>query len=704
MKKKREAQQETAGLTRDDGVINNAAAKGGAPNYDAAAKISALLCCAASLFWLRSTPIAAFCFGVFLVLCVDRAPPFLQRHGGKIFVAASALLVAFGVAVRVFMYTENRSLWLDEAMLASSICGRNWKELLASPLSAGQSAPALYLVAVKAIGAVFGYSEFSLRIFSFLMFFGLLAVEYILLKKVLSAGGVKTAFAMAATAVMPCFVYYSNELKPYMGDAFFVLLTLLLYALYAKNKLSLLKLTVLYVLVLGLCTPSAFFVGGILAAEFLDAVFAKDRKRAVYAAIASASVAAVFCVYYWWWMLPTNKQMDGYWNRTPDKTQFNAFFIALGVSLYLLWLKLRAGAAYTKEKRLFMALAASYILITLLCPPAALFCGGIIGGELLSALFAGNKKRIVSRLAALLSTAAVFGLYYYARTAFVSGALKDFWGNTQGKTALVNGIRDVFLVFNIDYRLVWALAPFALLGVWSLIRQRNKVAYAVTLSAFFAALASSIGKWPLSGRLWLFLPAVAAVFSAAGLGAILKTNNAALKKTAACVCLAVIVHWSKLCVDTCAHKPEPARPLTPGATVELNQIIRFSNTRVWTEEANPLIKYVQENIKDGQSLYVYPPAGHILKFKNGYNAMKIGRTQKDNIIYGENGDEWLENKIGPELDAIIKSKKAYLLFQHYWRGIEPGLTALSQHGSIDPVMIYYDTPLLYFEAKEPGGQ
>jgi len=653
--------------------------------------IFALLCGGAALYTQHAFA-AVFCFGVYLVLRYDKLPPIFEKHGAKIFIAASALIVAMSIAVRIFMYAKCRSLWLDEALLAHSILAKSWKDLLASPLSNGQSAPVLYVITVKAINSVFGYSEFSLRVFSFLSFLGLLLCEWLLLKKVLKIDSIKTALVLIITAVLPSFVYYSNELKPYMSDAFFVVLTLLLYAFYTQNKISLIKLTVFYVLILGFCSPAVFFIGGILATEFLSAVFAKDKKHVLYVVISGLSVVALFGLYYYWWMLPIQKSMDGYWNSSSDKSQFNAFFIVLVISLYFLY------TLHSQKKLSILTLTVLNTPILLLCPPTMVFVGGILAGEFLAAIFAWNKKRIVSISASLLSTAAVFGLYYAVRTSFVADALTDFWGNPNGKTGFITAIKNIFLAFNINNSLVWALVPFALLGIYSLIKQKNKTAYSTVLSMFFVCLASSIGKWPLNGRLWLFLPAIVVIFSSVGFDLISKSNNIAIKRVVFCLFLAITIYYSNFCLKTFSDKSDDITIFQPETDIELNSVLRFRNTHVYTQEVNPLIRYVEEHIKNDEILYVYPTATLAVKFKLGYTSGKIGQTDKDNVIYGNNGGEWNESKLGTELYTIIKSQKAYLLFQHYWHGIGPGIDILQEYGSVTPVLISYDTPLFYFEA------
>jgi hypothetical protein len=642
--------------------------------------------------YMQHTFIAMFCFCVYIALRLGKLPPFLEKHGEKIFIIASALILCFGIATRIVMFTRCRTLWNDEAWFAESIVARNWTELLASPLSNAQSAPVLYIIAVKAICSVLGYSEFSLRLFSLLSFLGLLVCEWALLKKILRVDNIKTAFVLIMTAVIPSYVYYSNELKPYMGDAFFVVLALLLYAFYTQNRISVIKLSVFYALILGFCTPAVFFIGGILTTEFFAAVLARNKKHAVCVLMSSLSIAALFGLYYRWWMLPNMKVLDDYWNKYPDKSIFNAFFIVTVLSLYFL---------YTRKKLPLVIIIPFYALISVFCPPAVFFVGGILAGELLAAGFAGNKKQIVSISVSVLSIAAIFGSYYLLRTSSVSESLNDFWNNPAGKTGMITVIKKIFSLDLFDCTLIWALVPFTLLGIYSLIKQKNKIAYSVVLSVFFVCLALSIGKWPPNGRLWLFLPAVVSVFSSVGFDFISKGNNISLyvlRRTAFCLFSAITVfytvYWLRQWPDSGIYVPRP------GDTVTLNPLLEFKNMRIYTNEANPLIQYVKEHIKEGEKLYVYPPARSTVMFKTGYDNNRIGQTDEDNIIYGVNRGEWNNNKLCADLDTIIKSRKTYLLFQHYWLGIFPGIAVLQQYGTITPVLISHDTPLFYFEANE----
>jgi hypothetical protein len=278
--------------------------------------------------------------------------------------------------------------------------------------------------------------------------------------------------------------------------------------------------------------------------------------------------------------------------------------------------------------------------------------------------------------------AVAFAIYCAALKAPVSDTLKTFWNDPNGKTNMANEIKNIFaptnsIVNNLNSNLVWAAVPFALLGIYSLIKQRNRLAYSVIISVLFVCFAASIGKWPPTGRLWLFLPAVVLIFSAVGHDFISKRNNIAAKRAVFCLFSAITVYYA-----ACGFKYFKDGVYLP------------------TQEANPLILYVREHIKKDETLYAYPPATPTLRFKNGYTSDRIGFSDRANIIYGVNREAWTDTALTAELIPIIKSKKAYLLFQHQWRGVNPGLVVLQKYGTVTEVLNNRDTYLLYFRAAE----
>jgi len=489
------------------------------------------------------------CFVVCFVSLLKKFQPFCEKYGERFLIIISIVLIAIGVITRIIIYAKCRTLTSDEIGLAENIILKNWLELLTTPLINLQSAPVLYLIAVKAICSVLGYSEFSLRIFSVFPFIGLLICETILLKRILKLDNIKIAPILAITAVLPSYIYFSNEVKPYMGDAFFVVLAILLYSFYTQNKITLTKLTIFYLVILGFCSPSIFFIGGILAMEFFAAVLGKNKKQIFQISISGISIIVVFCLYYYWWLSSASEAMSVAWAHD----------------------------------------------------------------------------------------------------------LKDY------------GImRKIIAIFNpyliVDSSCVWFLVPFALSGIYSLIKQKNKIAYSVVFSMFFVFLASSIGKWPPAGRLWQFLPAIVFIFYFARFNQIQKWKF---------VLFFVILTNSSI------------------------DCLKFIKDGMYHDgyEINPLILYVNENIKNDEKLYVFPAAKSVFRFKNGYENRKIGNSTINNIILGN----------GADLDTIVKSRKVYLLFK-YWPDIpetriDSKLAVLENYGSVKKVLEFHKTPLYYFEAS-----
>jgi len=492
----------------------------------------------------------------------------------NVFIFASIAIVAMSLIVRIIMYIKCRSFFQDEADLAESIVSRNWFELLTLPLANCQSAPVLYVIAVKAIGSMFEYSEGSLRIFSFFAFIGLLICEVIFLKKVFNFSNCKICFVVVMSALSPNYIYYSNELKPYMGDAFFVVLTILLYFYYTQGKIKLPILTGLYILILGFSSPAVFFIGGTLLFEFVSAILNKNKKQMLYIAISGIVILAIFALYYHWWLQPATEGMKIFWDNDA------------------------------------------------------------------------RERSIIRRIGSILSR----------RSAFV-----------------------------------WFFVPFALIGIYSLCKSKNKIVWSVVLSLSFTFLASSIGKWPLIGRLWLFLPAIVFIFTPIGAGIVLNKANKKIMSTIEFSFLVILtLYLSVICLEYTKHR-----------------------MYLTTMEINPLISYVQENIKNDEKLYVYTGAIAAFRYKNGYNATKIGNASDSNIIYGKASGEWSAGILGNELQSILENQKTYLLFSNYEQQkpkpilfshlpneIENGLTILRKYGTLTEIMNVYDTPLYYFERNK----
>lgn len=135
-------------------------------------------------------------------------------------------LVMVGVLLRLAFFWPERSLWLDEALLASNLVERDYAGLL-EPLAGEQAAPPAFLITAKASANWWGGSEAAFRLPSLLASLAALVAFLMLVRRSLSqrAG----ALAIALFALLPGLILYGAELKPYAGDAFFAVLLLLLF-------------------------------------------------------------------------------------------------------------------------------------------------------------------------------------------------------------------------------------------------------------------------------------------------------------------------------------------------------------------------------------------------------------------------------------------------------------------------------------------
>jgi hypothetical protein len=202
--------------------------------------------------------------------------------------------LAVGVLLRVFQYAVNRSLWLDEALLAKSVLTRGFAEL-AEPLLYGQTAPLGFLLMLRGAVEVFGSSELSLRLTPLVAGLLGLACFRILARETLADRD--SVVATALFALSPYLIYYSSEVKQYSSDV----LASVLLLLFARRVLDsdspvttrLLPLAMTGVVVVWVSHPSIFFLTAIGAVILWRTVVeGGGRPLALVAATGMAWVAS----------------------------------------------------------------------------------------------------------------------------------------------------------------------------------------------------------------------------------------------------------------------------------------------------------------------------------------------------------------------------------------------------------------------------
>jgi hypothetical protein len=183
-------------------------------------------------------------------------------------------------------------LWGDEAAFAANLLDRGYLELL-RPLDFQQVSPPLFvwieLTAVK----VFGFNEYSLRLFPFLC--GLLSV--LLFRHVAARllRGVPLLLAVAIFAVAYYPLRHSAEVKQYASDLLVALVLLALAIEWWRNPGRVAWLWALAAAVpvaLGLSHPAVFVAGG-LSVAILPLLW-RSSSRHAWIAFATYNVAMLF--------------------------------------------------------------------------------------------------------------------------------------------------------------------------------------------------------------------------------------------------------------------------------------------------------------------------------------------------------------------------------------------------------------------------
>ncbi len=220
--------------------------------------------------------------------------------------------VILGLTIRLVRYLLNFPLWCDESMLAANFLDRGFSDLL-EPLDYRQIAPLLFLQIERASVALFGFREWSLRLFPILS--GLLSV---LLFRHLAGrlfSGSRLVIAVAVFAVSGWPLCYAAEVKPYASD---LLVSLSLLALAVEwwrrpdRTAWLWGLVLVAPIALALSFPAILTAGGIGLALLPLVLRSSWRVRIPYLAYGIASAVTFLGLFS---MYQTAPQDHDYFHR-----------------------------------------------------------------------------------------------------------------------------------------------------------------------------------------------------------------------------------------------------------------------------------------------------------------------------------------------------------------------------------------------------
>ena len=208
------------------------------------------------------------------------------------------LLVGLGVALRLISYLHNRSLWRDEALLASNIESRSYAELL-QPLDNQQAAPVGFLMLERFVVQSLGDSEYALRLIPLLAGIAAVFLLHSVARRSLAPAAVPIALGFFAISEKA--VYYSSEVKQYSTDVA-VCLALILAAIEIGARTITWRNAALFGLAgavaVWLSHPSVFVLAGAGTALFLSCCWRRQWLNARFVVAAAAVWVISFTLSY----------------------------------------------------------------------------------------------------------------------------------------------------------------------------------------------------------------------------------------------------------------------------------------------------------------------------------------------------------------------------------------------------------------------
>ncbi len=188
-------------------------------------------------------------------------------------------LVLLGVALRLWAYVGNPSLWLDEILLSRNILELPLRPLLTQPLQLDQVAPRGFLLVEKVAVLMFGDNALALRLFPFLS--GIAGVFLFRRVAERALDGLAVPFAVALFATGIPFIKYGAEVKQYEVDATVAILLLLMALELQERDVSTKRLVLLGLAGFALSwlsQASVLVMGGIGLALGVQWLISRDQR------------------------------------------------------------------------------------------------------------------------------------------------------------------------------------------------------------------------------------------------------------------------------------------------------------------------------------------------------------------------------------------------------------------------------------------
>lgn len=288
------------------------------------------------------------------------------------FVQLLKLIILTGIIASIINLLNNRSLWLDEAMLALNIVNKSYSQLLL-PMDMNQIAPIGFLYVEKLFSDIFGKVDWSLKLFPWITYLFSIILIYFFGKKTFQSTFI-ALFACALFSTNTFIIRYSAEVKQYSSDIFVILLifTAAVYYDTIKRKTYLLSFSLLGIAAIFFSNISVIGLFTIGIYIFIKD-FRKNKKILSYRIFPFVVWIGVFFVYYLFFISnhPSREFMMKYWTQQrgflPGNIFSSEFYLFLFSKIkmmlpfllgfkYNLWFSLIAfiaGLYFSRKKTIF---------------------------------------------------------------------------------------------------------------------------------------------------------------------------------------------------------------------------------------------------------------------------------------------------------------------------------------------------------------
>ncbi len=201
-----------------------------------------------------------------------------------------------GFLLSIIQFINNRSLWLDESVLALNIINKGYLQLL-KPLDFMQVAPILFLQIEKLFSELIKNTEYGLRLFPLISYLISLVLFYNITKNIRTNLLIRI-FSISLFAFNATMIYYSSEIKQYMSDVF--ALSIIYYYLtknYKNERNKFLYLGILGSILIFLSNVAPIILLSVGLFLVFD-IYSKKKDQIINLTVLSISWSTVFLTYY----------------------------------------------------------------------------------------------------------------------------------------------------------------------------------------------------------------------------------------------------------------------------------------------------------------------------------------------------------------------------------------------------------------------